>query len=389
VQRIYLDHSATTPLRAEAAEAMRAMLAEGDFNPSSLHAEGRKARALLDDARQRVAASLGVDASEITFTSGGTESDNLAIAGVMQAAPRPAHVLSSAIEHSAVLGSLDRLEGSGIKTTRLAVDRDGLVDVSRFEAALRPETRLATIAYANNEIGTVQPIMELARIAQRRGVLFHSDAVAAAGWLPMEVAALRVDLLSLSAHKFGGPKGTGLLYVRRGVPFGPQLGGGAQEFGRRPGTEDLLGIVGLAVALELAVRDQEPEAARVTALRDRLEGAIVASITGARVIAGGALRVANILNVGFAGVDSAALLIALDLAGVAVSAGSACASGAPEPSHVLAALGIEAEWQRGAIRFSLGHATSAGEIDRAIELLPQIVAGLRQGRPAASGGWVD
>jgi len=388
-QRIYLDHSATTPLRAEAAEAMRAMLAESDFNPSSLHAEGRRARTLLDDARQRVATSLGVAANEITFTSGGTESDNLAIAGVMQAAPRPAHVLSSAIEHSAVLGSLDRLDAAGIKTTRLSVDGDGVVEPSRFEAALRPETRLATIAYANNEIGTVQPIAELARLARRRGVLFHSDAVAAAGWLPMDVAALGVDLLSLSAHKFGGPKGAGLLYVRRGVPFASPLGGGAQEFGRRPGTEDLLGIVGLAAALELAIREQAAEATRVAALRDRLEEVIVASIPGVRVAAAAAPRLANVLNVGFAGVDSTALLIALDLAGVAVSAGSACASGAPEPSHVLAALGIDAEWQRGAVRFSLGHVTSAGEIARAVELVPQIVAGLREVHPAASGGWVD
>ena len=259
---------------------MRAMLAESDFNPSSLHAEGRRARALLDDARQRVATSLGVAANEITFTSGGTESDNLAIAGVMQAAPRPAHVLSSAIEHSAVLGSLDRLEAAGVKTTRLSVDGDGLVDVSRFEAALRPETRLATIAYANNEIGTVQPIAELARLARRRGVLFHSDAVAAAGWLPMDVTALGVDLLSLSAHKFGGPKGAGLLYVRRGVPIAAPLGGGAQEFGRRPGTEDLLGIVGLATALELAVRDQPAETARVAVLRDRLEEAVAPPYPG-------------------------------------------------------------------------------------------------------------
>lgn len=351
---------------------MRAMLAESDFNPSSLHAEGRRARALLDDARQSVATSLGVAANEITFTSGGTESDHLAIAGVMQAAPRPAHAVSSAIEHSAVLGALDRLEAAGAKTTRLSVDGDGLIDVSRFEAALRPETRLATIAYANNEIGTVQPIAELARLARRRGVIFHSDAVAAAGWAPMDVTALGVDLLSLSAHKFGGPKGAGLLYVRRGVPIAAPLGAGAQEFGRRPGTEDLLGIVGLATALELAVRDQPAETARVAVLRDRLEEA-VGSIPGARVTAAGAPRLANILNVSFAGVDSASLLIALDLAGVAVSAGSACASGAPEPSHVLAALGIDAERQQGAIRFSLGHATSASEIERAIELLPRIV----------------
>jgi len=368
---------------------MRAMLAKSDFNPSSLHAEGRRARALLDDARQRVAVSLGVAANEIAFTSGGTESDNLAIAGIMQAASRPAHVISSAIEHSAVLGSLDRLEEAGIKTTRLSVDSDGRVDVGRFEAALQPETRLASIAYANNEIGTVQPIAELARVAGRHGVLFHSDSVAAAGWLPMEIAALGVDLLSLSAHKFGGPKGAGVLYARRGVQIAPRLRGGGQELGRRAGTENLLGIVGLAAALELAVRDQAGEAARVAALRDRLEGAILASIPGVRVAGGGAQRVANILNVGFAGVDSAALLIALDLAGVAVSAGSACASGAPEPSHVLAALQMDPKWQRGAIRFSLGHATSASEIERTMELLPDIVTRLRDALPVSSGGWVD
>ncbi len=368
---------------------MRATLAENDFNPSSLHAEGRRARALLDDARQRVANSLGVAANEIAFTSGGTESDNLAIAGIMESASRPAHVVSSAIEHSAVLGSLDRLEEAGIETTRLSVDGDGLVDVGRFEAALKPVTRLASIAYVNNEIGTIQPIRELAGVARRRGVLFHCDAVAAAGWLPMDVTALGVDLLSLSAHKFGGPKGAGLLYVRWGVPIAPQFRGGGQEFGRRAGTENLLGIVGLAAALEFAIRDQAMEAVRVAALRDRLEGAITTSIPGVRVAGGGALRVANILNVGFAGVESAALLIALDLAGVAVSAGSACASGTPEPSHVLAALQIGPEWQRGAIRFSLGHVTSATEVERTIGLLPDIVAGLRGALRTPTGGWVD
>ena len=388
-QRIYLDHSATTPLRVEAAEAMRAALAKSDFNPSSLHAEGRRARALLDDARQRVADSLGAAANEITFTSGGTESDNLAIAGVAQAALGPSHVIASAVEHSAVLASLERLEADGVETTRLPVNSDGLVDVERFEAALRPHTVLASIAYANNEIGTIQPIAELSRIARRHGVLFHSDAVAAAGWLPLDLAALGVDLLSLSAHKFGGPKGAGLLYIRRGVPIASQLRGGGQESGRRAGTEDLLGIVGMAAALELAIREQVTEAPRVAALRDRLEAGILAAIPGVRVVAAAAARLPNTLNVGFTGVDSAALLIALDLAGIAVSAGSACASGMPEPSHVLAALHLDPEWQRGAIRFSLGHVTGAAEVERTIELLPSIVAGLRPAHPATAGGWVD
>jgi cysteine desulfurase len=367
---------------------MRAAVADGDFNPSSAHAEGRRARALLDDARERIAAVLGAAAKEITFTSGGTESDNLAIAGVLSASRRPAHVVATAIEHSAVLASLERLQEDGVETTRLPVGSEGIVAPADLAAALRPQTVLASVMYANNEIGTIEPIAELASLARTRGVLFHTDAVATASWLPIRVTDLQVDLLSLSAHKFGGPKGVGLLYVRAGVPIAPLLRGGGQEFGRRPGTEDLVGIVGMATALETAARERSGERERVAALRDRLESGIRAAVPDIRINGAGAPRLANILNVSFAGVDSTALLIALDLAGIAVSAGSACASGAPEPSHVLAALGLDPSVGRGAIRFSLGHSTSSSEIEHVVAVLPGIVEGLRAATPAA-GGWVD
>ena len=276
-----------------------------------------------------------------------------------------------------------------MERTLVAVTTDGEVRPAEFAAALRTDTVLASVMYANNEVGTIQPIAELAEIARNRGVFFHTDAVAAAGWLPIGLSGLKVDLLSLSAHKFGGPAGVGLLYVRKGIPIEPLLLGGGQEFGRRAGTQDVAGIVGMAVALELAVREQAREAERVGALRDRLESRI-AGLPDVRINGAAGSRLANVLNVSFAGVDSAALLIALDLAGVAVSAGSACASGVPEPSHVLAAMGIGPSWERGAIRFSLGHATGESEIERVAGLLPGILANLRAVSGAApAGGWVD
>jgi cysteine desulfurase len=378
--RIYLDNAATTALRAEVADAMREAFADSNYNPSSLHAEGRRARAVLDAARERVASLLGAARNEIIFTGSGTEADNLALLGVARAAARGAHVLATAIEHHAVTSALDRLRHEGFETTMLPVDSDGCVEPAEFAAALRPTTVLASVMYANNEIGSVQPIAELAGIARERGVLFHTDAVQAPTWLPLDVNRLGVDLLSLSSHKFYGPKGVGLLYVRRGAPIAPILHGGGQEFGHRSGTQNVVGIAGMARALELAALERPRQSPRVAALRDRLESGIRAAVPDVRINGGGAPRLANSLNVSFAEVDSAALLIALDLAGIAVSAGSACTSGSLEPSHVLAALGLEARWQTGAIRFSLGTATTESEIDRALAVLPQLVADLR--RPA-------
>ena len=388
-ERIYLDNAATTALRPDVADAMRAASADGEYNPSSLHAEGRRARALLDAARERVASVLGAARSEIIFTSSGTEANNEALFGVARLLPRGAHFVTAGTEHLAVLEPLESLRRDGFEVTLVPVGPDGLVEPAAFAAALRPTTRLATVMYANNEIGTVQPIATLGRIAREQGVFFHTDAVQAPEWLSLDVNELEVDLLSLSAHKFGGPKGVGLLYVRRGVPIASILYGGSQEFGRRPGTENVVGIAGLATALELAVAERSAQCRRVGALRDRLEAGIRTGIDDVRINGARRSRLPNVSNVSFGGIDSAALLIALDLAGVAVAAGSACTSGVPGPSHVIAALGLEQHWCTGAIRFSLGRATSSDEIERVVAMLPAIMADLRRPVAQVGGGWVD
>ena len=376
--RIYLDFAATTPMRPEVLEAMLPYFAEAGFNPSSLHTEGRRARAALDDARDRVARALGVGRKEITFVGSGSEADTQALLGAARVLrSRGRHIVSSAIEHHAVLHALDALRDEGFEVTLLPVDEHGLVDPGAFAAALRPGTILASVMLANNEIGVVQPIAALAALARERGVLFHTDAVQAAGWLPLRPAELGVDLLSLSGHKFYGPKGTGVLYVRAGTLLAPLVHGGSQEFGRRAGTENLAGIVGLAAALELAVAGQAERAARIGALRDRLESGILGSIDDVRVNGGGAPRLPNNCNLSFAGMDSETLLMRLDLEGIAVSAGSACTAGALEPSHVIAALGIEPRWHQGVIRFSLGESTTTEEIDRVLAVVPRITAELR------------
>ena len=382
-KRIYLDNAATTPLRTEVINAMREVAADADYNPSSLHAEGRRAASLLDSARDRAASVLGVHRNEITFTSGGTESDNLAVAGTMRSTARGSGVLCSAVEHHAVLATVEALADEGYRPTVLAVGGDGRVDTAAFSRAVGPQTGLASVMYANNETGVVQPIAALAAAARARAVTFHTDAVQAPCWLPLDLPALAVDLASLSAHKFGGPKGVGLLYVRKGSALHPILSGGGQEFGRRPGTENLAGIAGMVTALELAAGERAEAGGRIGRLRDRLESGIRSAVPDVRINGGEADRLPNISNVSFAGVDSAALLVALDLAGVAVSAGSACTSGSLEPSHVLAAMGLEPRWQQGAIRFSLGPATAATEIERVLEILPPLVANLR--RPSAAG----
>ncbi len=381
--RIYLDNCATTPLRAEVAEAMHDALAESALNPSSLHAEGRRARALLDGARDRIAASIGATRGEVTFTGSGTEADNLALIGVARATQRRGHAVASAIEHHAVLGALERLCDEGFETSLVPVDGRGVVDPAGFAATLRPETVVASVMYANNEIGTVEPIAELAKIARDRDVLFHTDAIAVPHWMQLDVRDLGADLLSLSAHKFSGPKGVGLLYVRRGVPIAPIVYGGGQELGRRPGTENLAAIVGMATALELAVAERAEHVDRIGALRDRLEAGIRSTVSDIHVNGAGAQRLPNVLNVSFGGVESEALLISLDLAGIAVSAGSACTSGSLEPSHVLGALGLEGRWQTGAIRFSLGPQTTQTEIERVLAVLPAAIAQLRAPAPAA------
>lgn len=381
-KRIYLDNAATTALRPQIVEAMCAAAGDAAYNPSSLHAEGRRAARLLDSARDRAASVLGVHRNEITFTSGGTESDNLAVAGTMRASPREATVVCSAVEHHAVLAAVQALADEGYRATVLPVGSDGRVDAGAFPEALGPSTALASVMYANNETGVIQPIEALAAAARTRGVAFHSDAIQAPDWLPVNAPALGVDLLSLSAHKFGGPKGVGLLYVRRGTPLHPLALGGGQEFGRRAGTENLAGIAGMVAALELAASERIEAAGRIRRLRDRLEGGILNAVPDVRINGVRGERLPNISNVSFAGVESAALLVALDLAGIAVSAGSACTSGSLEPSHVLAAMGLEPRWRQGAIRFSLGPTTGAAEIERVLEIVPSVVADLR--RPSAA-----
>ena len=377
MKRIYLDNAATTPVRPEVVEAMVPLLGAG-YNPSSLHAEGRAARAAVDAARETVARVLGAAPREIVFTGGGSEADVLAIVGAARAhAGRRRHVVTTAVEHHAVLHAADLLERDGRRVTRLPVDENGLLDLEAFAAALTPDTVLASVMLANNETGTVQPVARLAAIARERGVLFHTDAVQAAGWLPLGVDQLGVDLLSLSAHKFHGPKGVGVLYVRRETALEPLIVGGGQEHGLRAGTENVAGIVGFAAALALAEAERAEAAPRVAALRDRLEAGILASIPDARVNAAGAPRLPGHLSVGFAGTPSDALLIRLDLDGIAASAGSACAAGSLEPSHVVAALGVPEPYRTGVIRFSLSRANTEAEVDAVLAHLPALVASVR------------
>ena len=377
-ERIYADHAATTPARPEVVQAMLPYFGESGFNPSSLHAEGRRARAGVDDARDTIARCLGVKAKEIVITGSGSEADNLAIFGAARAlAHRGKHIVSTRVEHHAVLNALEVLAADGWEVGYLETDQDGRVDPQDFSAALRDDTVLATIMLANNELGTLQPVADLAAVARARGVLFHTDAVQAPALLKVEPAGLGVDLLSLSAHKFYGPKGVGALYVKDGTPLLPHVVGGAQEFAKRAGTENVAGIVGMAKALELAVAERAESAPRMTALRDRFEGH-VAALDDIRINGGTAPRLPNISNVSFAGVDADALVMRLDLEGAAVSTGSACAAGSLEPSHVIAALGLDARWQRCAVRFSFGRTTTREQVDRLGTLVNGIVAELRR-----------
>ena len=381
--RVYLDYAATTPLRPEVADAMTLALSDGPFNPSSLHAEGRRSRAVVDDARERVARLLGVGRKGITFTASGTEADNLAILGTARAIggrDGRRHLVSSTIEHHAVLHALDALAEDGFEVTLVPVDERGVVSPDRFQAALRSDTSIASVMYANNEIGTIQPIERLAEIARERGVLFHTDAIQAPTWLPIDAGTVGADTIALSAHKFYGPKGVGVLAARGAIELEPLVRGGGQEFGRRSGTENVAGIAGLARALQLASQERAGAAQRARALRDRLERGIADAVSDVRVNGAGAPRLPNVLNASFAGVPSDALLLQLDLAGVAVSAGSACTSGVLEPSHVIAALGTAAPWTTGAIRFSLGIATTEAQIDRALEAVIAAVRDLRRVR---------
>ena len=388
--RIYLDHNATTPVASPVADAMTRALHTVFGNPSSVHAYGQEAKTALDEARGAVARLIGAEPTELVFTSGGSESNNLAIRGVAEAAAdsRRRHLVASAIEHEAVLRTLKALDRKGRSTTLVGVDERGVVTAERLAEALTDETALVSIMHANNEIGTIQPIAELAAVAHDRGALVHTDAVQSVGKLPVDVRSLGVDLLSLSGHKFNGPKGVGVLWIRRGTRLHAQMTGGRQERNRRAGTENLPAIVGLGAAARRLLDARETAATDVAGLRDRLEAGILSGVSGTAVNGGSTPRVGNTSNISFHGVEAESLLIALDLEGIAVSTGSACSSGTLEPSHVLRAMGFSPHRTQNSIRFSLGLGNTAADVDRVVAVLPGIVDRLRAlaGRGTAAVG---
>ena len=381
---IYMDHAATTPVRPEVMEAMLPYFTERFGNASSLYTLAQDSRRALDEAREAVARVLGSRTSEVVFTSGGSESDNAAIKGAVFAQMRSGkHVITTSIEHHAVLHTFSYLEDSGFEVTYLPVDGDGMVDPDQLVDALTDKTVLVSVMLANNEIGTIEPVAEMARrvkeIVRERGrtIVFHTDAVQAAGFLDINVKTLGVDMLSLSAHKFHGPKGVGVLYVRRGTPFTPQQLGGAQERQRRAGIENMPGIVGTAVALALADGEREAASAHCIRLRDRLIEGMRERIPGVRLNGHPTLRLPNNANFSFEGVEGEPVLLGLDFAGVAASSGSACSSGSLEPSHVLLALGMSADLAHGSLRLTLGRDNTEEDVDYVLRVLPDLVGRLR------------
>jgi cysteine desulfurase len=391
MNRVYLDHNATTAVEPIVLDAMLPFLS-GEFgNAASIHTFGQRARAAVETAREQVAGLIGARPQEIVFTSGGTEADNHAIFGVTQiflaalrdvdgAAPSK-HIITSTIEHEAVLNTCQALEKRGVEVTYLPVDRDGLISPSELGQAIRKETVLITVMHANNELGTAQPLEEIGRIAADADVSFHTDAVQSAGKLPIDVNALRLDLLSLSGHKFYAPKGIGALYIRGGTRLQQLLYGGHHQRGYRPGTENVAGIVGLGKAAERASKSLSEDAARVSALRDRLEQGLLSRVPHSHANGARAPRTPNTTNITFPGIEGEALVIALDLKGLACSTGAACSSGAVEPSHVLTAVGLSPDEARASLRFSLGRHTTPAEIDFALQIVPAAVDHLRELSP--------
>lgn len=375
--RIYLDYNSTTPVDPAVLAAMLPFLTENFGNASSIHSAGQRARGAVDAARQSVATLLGAKPSEIVFTCGGTESDNLAIFGIVNPCDQPRkHVVTTAIEHHAVLNAAQALEKQAVDVTYVPVSKEGIVDPEDVREAIRPETVLISVMLANNELGTIQPIAEIAQIAAEEDIYFHCDAVQGAGKIPIDVETLGVDLLSISGHKLYAPKGVGALYVRTGTELGPLFYGGHHERDRRPGTENVPGIVALGKAAELAIENLDSDATRLSQLRDQFENALLA-LPGVRRNGSARERVPNTSNLSFESAPGEALIIALDLQGVMCSSGAACSSGAIEPSHVLAAIGLSPEQARSSLRFSLGRPTTDHEIDEAIRIIPQAVERLR------------
>ncbi|HHY35830.1 MAG TPA: cysteine desulfurase NifS [Firmicutes bacterium] len=387
MRRVYLDHAATTAVHPEVLEEMLPYLKEEFGNPSSIYSWGREAKAAVEKARARLAHLLGAHPAEIVFTSGGTESDNFALRGVAAAnSQKGNHIITTKIEHHAVLHTAEQLEKEGFRVTYLPVDRDGLVRPEDLEEALTPDTVLVSIMFANNEIGTIEPIAELARIAKSKGVIFHTDAVQAVGNIPIDVKELNVDLLSLSGHKIYGPKGTGALYIRRGTRIEPLLLGGAQERKWRAGTENVPGIVGLGKAAELAEKELPQRMKHLTELRDLLINGVMERIDHVRLNGHRTQRLPGNASFCFEFVEGESLLLNLDLAGIAASSGSACTSGSLEPSHVLMALGIPPEVAHGSLRLTLGRDNTREDVEYVLSVLPDIVARLRAISPLAPGG---
>ena len=378
---VYLDHAATTPVREEVFAAMQPFFGPRFGNPSSVHRWGREARTALDEARERLGRCLGASADEIVFTSCGTEADNMALIGVWRArrgdTGRSAAV-STPIEHKAVLGALHQVAKEGGEERLLSVQPTGRVDADSFASLVREDTAVCSVMWVNNEIGTVQDVPAMAKLARSRGVVFHTDAIQAFGKVDIDARRTPFDLLSISGHKIGAPKGIGALFIRRGTPMEPLLFGGSQDRGRRPGTENVAMAVGLARAAELAVAEREEECRRLEALRDRLESTILARVPDAVVHGRGASRAPHISNISVPGTESESMLIALDLRGIACSAGSACQSGSINPSHVLEAMGVSADVARSAIRISLGALTTDAGIDRMLDVFPMLVEKARR-----------
>jgi len=381
---IYLDHSATTPVDPRVVEAMAPYWSDVFGNTSSLHSVGQEAAVALEDARLTVADLLGCKPAEIVFTGSGTEADNLALRGVAWAARRAgrgSHIVTTPVEHHAVGGTAGQLRDLfGFEVTLVGVDGHGLVDPDDVRRAIRPDTVLVSVMAANNEVGTVEPVAEIGSICRERGVLLHTDAVQAVGRMELNVERLGVDLLSLSAHKFYGPKGVGALYVRRGVDLVPPITGGGHERNRRPGTVNVAGVVGLAAALRLAEGMRQEECARLQALRERLIEGVLAAIPQSRLTGHPSRRLAHHASFAFRDVEGASVVVALDLAGIAASSGAACAEGESEPSPVLQAMGLPPDWGVGAVRFSLGRVNTERDIEAVLGVLPRIVERLRASR---------
>ncbi|MBI3267642.1 MAG: cysteine desulfurase [Planctomycetes bacterium] len=379
MNRIYLDNNATTAVTPDVLEAMLPFLREGGHgNPSSVHSFGREVKKALVEARESAAKALGAEPEEVSFTANGTQSDNLALLGHFAARAWRGHLVTAAIEHPAVLRAADELERRGVAVTRVGVDRSGVVDPDRMRASLRPDTSLVSLMLANNEVGTLQPVPEVARLAHEAGAAMHTDAVQAFGKVPVDVRELGVDYLALSAHKFHGPKGVGLFYARRGSKLGPLAWGAGQEHGHHPGTENVAFAAGMAVAMRRATAAVPVYAGRVRALRDRLWSELERLVPGVVRNGDPARVLPNTLNCAFPGVEGDQLLMNLDLAGIAISTGSACHSGAIEPSAVLVAMGVPADAARGALRISLSDETRDEELARLLEVLPAMVERLRR-----------